>query len=168
MAETLNLSRLPGYRTGGTLHLIANNQLGFTTGPAEDRSTLYASDLAKGFEIPIVHVNADDPIACLAAVRLAVAYRAEFGKDFLIDLIGYRRWGHNEGDEPSFTQPRDVRGHRRAADRARAVRRGPGRARRGAPGRARSACSRPASTSSSASARASWRAARRCRAGART
>jgi len=105
VAETLNLSGLPGYRTGGTLHLIANNQLGFTTGPSEDRSTLYASDLAKGFEIPVVHVNAQDPTACLAAVRLAVAYRAKFGKDFLIDLVGYRRWGHNEGDEPSFTQP---------------------------------------------------------------
>src|SRR3981081_2232230 len=106
VAETLNLSRLPGYRTGGTLHIIANNQLGFTTEPREGRSTLYASDLAKGFEMPIVHVNADDPIACLAAIRLATAYRAEFGKDFLIDLIGYRRWGHNEGDDPSFTQPR--------------------------------------------------------------
>src|SRR5579859_2599228 len=106
VAETLNLSRLPGYRTGGTLHLIANNQLGFTTDPREGRSTLYASDLAKGFEIPIVHVNADDPIACLAAIRLAAAYRSKFGQDFLIDLIGYRRWGHNEGDDPSFTQPR--------------------------------------------------------------
>ena len=105
VAETLNLSRLPGYRTGGTIHLIANNQLGFTTVPTEDRSTLYASDLAKGFEIPVVHVNAQDPIACLAAVRLAVAYRSRFGKDFLVDLVGYRRWGHNEGDEPSFTQP---------------------------------------------------------------
>ena len=97
---------LTGYQIGGTLHIIANNQLGFTTEPREERSTLYASDLAKGFEIPIVHINADDPIACLAAVRLAVAYRAEFGKDALIDLIGYRRWGHNEGDDPSFTQPR--------------------------------------------------------------
>jgi 2-oxoglutarate dehydrogenase E1 component len=106
VAETLNLSRLAGYRTGGTLHLIANNQLGFTTDPGEGRSTLYASDLAKGFEIPVVHVNADDPIACLTAVRLAVAYRSQFRKDFLIDLVGYRRWGHNEGDEPSLTQPR--------------------------------------------------------------
>jgi 2-oxoglutarate dehydrogenase E1 component len=106
VAESLNLSRLTGYQIGGTLHIIANNQLGFTTEPREDRSTLYASDLAKGFEIPIVHINADDPIACLAAVRLAVAYRAEFGRDVLIDLIGYRRWGHNEGDDPSFTQPR--------------------------------------------------------------
>jgi 2-oxoglutarate dehydrogenase E1 component len=106
VAETLNLSRLPGYRTGGTVHLIANNQLGFTTGPSESRSTLYASDLAKGFEIPIVHVNADDPVACIAATRLAVEYRTIFRRDFLIDLIGYRRWGHNEGDEPAFTQPR--------------------------------------------------------------
>jgi 2-oxoglutarate dehydrogenase E1 component len=106
VAETLNLARLRGYRTGGTLHVIANNQLGFTTEPREGRSTLYASDLAKGFEMPIVHVNADDPIACLAAIRLAAAYRAAFSEDFLVDLIGYRRWGHNEGDDPSFTQPR--------------------------------------------------------------
>jgi 2-oxoglutarate dehydrogenase E1 component len=106
VAETLNLARLRGYRTGGTLHIIANNQLGFTTEPRDGRSTLYASDLAKGFEMPIVHVNADDAIACLAAIRLAAAYRATFAEDFLIDLIGYRRWGHNEGDDPSFTQPR--------------------------------------------------------------
>jgi 2-oxoglutarate dehydrogenase E1 component len=106
VAETLNLARLRGYTTGGTLHIIANNQLGFTTEPRDSRSTLYASDLAKGFEMPIVHVNADDPIACLASIRLAAAYRAKFGEDFLIDLIGYRRWGHNEGDDPSFTQPR--------------------------------------------------------------
>jgi 2-oxoglutarate dehydrogenase E1 component len=105
VAETLNLSRLAGYRTGGTIHLIANNQVGFTTDPDEARSTLYAGDLAKGFEIPILHVNADDPAACLAAVRLARMYRARFHRDFLIDLIGYRRWGHNEGDEPAFTQP---------------------------------------------------------------
>jgi 2-oxoglutarate dehydrogenase E1 component len=106
VAETLNLSRLRGYHTGGSLHIIANNQLGFTTEPSEGRSTLYASDLAKGFEIPIVHVNADDPVACLAAIRLAAAYRAQFAEDFLVDLIGYRRWGHNEGDDPSLTQPR--------------------------------------------------------------
>jgi 2-oxoglutarate dehydrogenase E1 component len=106
VAETLNLGRLSGYATGGTLHIIANNQLGFTTEPRDARSTLYASDLAKGFEMPIVHVNADDPVACLAAIRLATAYRARFAKDFLVDLVGYRRWGHNEGDDPSFTQPR--------------------------------------------------------------
>ncbi|CAA9522815.1 MAG: 2-oxoglutarate dehydrogenase E1 component [uncultured Thermomicrobiales bacterium] len=106
VAETLNLSGLPGYTTAGTLHIIVNNQIGFTTDTTDSRSTLYASDLAKGFEIPIVHVNADDPEACLSAARLAFAYRDTFGKDFLIDLIGYRRWGHNEGDEPAFTQPR--------------------------------------------------------------
>lgn len=106
VAETLNLSRLAGYRTGGTIHIIANNQLGFTTDPRESRSTLYAGDLAKGFEIPAVHVNADDPYACLLVTRLAHAYRERFQKDFLIDLIGYRRFGHNESDEPSFTQPR--------------------------------------------------------------
>ena len=105
VAETLNASRLAAYRTGGTIHIIANNQLGFTTGSDDARSTLYASDLAKGFEIPIVHVNADDPEACLAAANMAYAYRERFKKDFLIDLVGYRRWGHNEGDEPAFTQP---------------------------------------------------------------
>ena len=92
-------------RTGGTLHLIANNQVGFTTDPMESRSTRYSSDLAKGFDVPIVHVNADDPEAALSAVRLALAYRTEFGHDFVIDLIGYRRFGHNEQDEASYTQP---------------------------------------------------------------
>lgn len=105
VAETLNLSRLHGYQTGGTIHLIANNQLGYTTPPEGGRSTTHASDLAKGFEIPIVHVNADDPEACIAAARMAFAYREKFQKDFLIDLIGYRRYGHNEGDEPTYTQP---------------------------------------------------------------
>ncbi len=105
VAETLNLSRLEGYHVGGTIHIIINNQIGFTTPSKESRSTLYASDLARGFEIPIVHVNADDPEACLAAARMAWAYREKFEKDFLIDLVGYRRWGHNEGDEPTFTQP---------------------------------------------------------------
>ncbi|MBV9108017.1 MAG: 2-oxoglutarate dehydrogenase E1 component, partial [Gemmatimonadetes bacterium] len=105
VAETLNMSGLRGYTIGGTLHVIANNQIGFTTDPQEDRSTRWASDLAKGFEIPIVHVNADDAEACLAVTRLAFAYRQKFRKDFMIDLVGYRRWGHNEGDEPNFTQP---------------------------------------------------------------
>jgi 2-oxoglutarate dehydrogenase E1 component len=105
VAETLNLSRLPGYNTGGTIHIIANNQLGFTTGAEDAYSTSYASGLARGFKIPIVHVNADDPEGCVEAARLAIAYRAKFQRDFLIDLIGYRRHGHNEGDEASFTQP---------------------------------------------------------------
>jgi 2-oxoglutarate dehydrogenase E1 component len=105
VAETFNLSQLPGYRVGGTIHIITNNQLGFTTPPELGRSTLYASDLAKGFEVPIIHVNADDPEACIHAVRVAHAYMHKFRKDALIDLVGYRRLGHNEGDEPSFTQP---------------------------------------------------------------
>jgi 2-oxoglutarate dehydrogenase E1 component len=105
VAETLNLYLLPGYTTGGTIHVIANNQLGFTTTPEDARSTPFASDVARGFRIPIVHVNGDDPEACLEAARLALAYRVRFQKDFVLDLIGYRRYGHNEGDEPSFTQP---------------------------------------------------------------
>ena len=106
VAETLNLWQLHGYWVGGTIHIIVNNQLGFTTEPEDSRSTQFASDLAKGFEIPIIHVNADDPDASLTAVRLSQAYRDHFHKDVLIDLVGYRRWGHNEGDEPAFTQPR--------------------------------------------------------------
>ena len=105
VAETFNLHSVDGYSTGGTLHLIANNQIGFTTVPAEGRSTRYSSDLAKGFDVPIVHVNADDPEAALSAVRLALAYREEFGHDLVVDLVGYRRFGHNEQDEPAYTQP---------------------------------------------------------------
>ena len=105
VAETFNLHSLDGYSTGGTLHVIANNQVGFTTDPAEARSTRYASDLAKGFDVPIIHVNADDPEAALAAVRLALAYREEFGHDVVVDLVGYRRFGHNEQDEAAYTQP---------------------------------------------------------------
>ncbi|MEM7336741.1 MAG: 2-oxoglutarate dehydrogenase E1 component [Chloroflexota bacterium] len=105
VAETLNMHRLRGYRVGGTIHIIANNQLGFTTNHWMSRSTRYASDLAKAFKIPIVHVNADDPEACIEVARLAIAYRQKFQEDFLIDLVGYRRYGHNEGDEPRFTQP---------------------------------------------------------------
>ena len=105
VSETLNLSRLPGYSTSGSLHIIANNQLGFTATDNESRSTLHASDLAKGFEMPVIHVNADDPSACIEAARTAFAYRQKFHKDFVINLIGYRRYGHNEGDEPRFTQP---------------------------------------------------------------
>ena len=105
VAETFNLGRLPGYTTGGTIHLIANNQLGFTVEPRDGRSTDYASDLAKGFDIPIVHVNADDPDACLSAIRLAHAYRERFHGDVVVDVVGYRRHGHNEEDEPAYTQP---------------------------------------------------------------
>jgi len=105
VAETLNLSRLPAYDTDGTIHIIANNQVGFTANPNDSYSTSYASGLARGFKIPIVHVNADDPVACLEVARLAWEYRARFRRDFLVDLIGYRRHGHNEGDEPAFTQP---------------------------------------------------------------
>jgi 2-oxoglutarate dehydrogenase E1 component len=105
VAETLNLQALAGYSTGGTLHLIANNQVGFTTDPESGRSTRYSSDLAKGFDIPIVHVNADDPEAALAAIRLALAYRRRFGHDVVVDLVGYRRHGHNEQDEAAYTQP---------------------------------------------------------------
>ncbi|HEV2752102.1 MAG TPA: multifunctional oxoglutarate decarboxylase/oxoglutarate dehydrogenase thiamine pyrophosphate-binding subunit/dihydrolipoyllysine-residue succinyltransferase subunit [Gemmatimonadales bacterium] len=105
VAETFNLARLKGYTTGGTIHLIANNQLGFTTDAKEGRSTDYSSDLAKGFDAPIIHVNADDPEACLAAARLAMMYRDKFHADVVIDVVGYRRYGHNEGDEPAYTQP---------------------------------------------------------------
>lgn len=105
VAETLNMHTLEGYTTGGTIHIIANNQLGFTTDPSDSRSTLFASDIAKGYRIPVIHVNADDPEGVLLAARTAFAYRAQFHRDFLIDLIGYRRLGHNEGDEPAFTQP---------------------------------------------------------------
>ncbi len=103
--ETLNIAALRGYSTGGTLHLIANNQVGFTTDPGDGRSTRYSSDLAKGFDVPIVHVNADDPEAAIAAVRLALAYRRRFGGDVVVDLVGYRRFGHNEQDEAAYTQP---------------------------------------------------------------
>jgi 2-oxoglutarate dehydrogenase E1 component len=103
--ETLNLARLMAYRTGGALHVIVNNQLGFTTTPCESRSTQFASDVARGLQLPIFHVNAGDPDAVVRVVDLAMKFRETFRRDVLIDLIGYRRWGHNEGDEPSFTQP---------------------------------------------------------------
>jgi 2-oxoglutarate dehydrogenase E1 component len=105
VAETLNLGSLAGYSTGGTLHLIANNQIGFTTDPADARSTRYSSDLAKGFDLPILHVNADDPEAALSVIRLAMAYRRRFAKSVVVDLVGYRRFGHNEQDEAAYTQP---------------------------------------------------------------
>lgn len=105
VGETFNMSQINGYKTGGSIHIISNNMIGFTTESYDSRSTRYASDVAKGFEVPIVHVNADDPEACVAAAFMAVNYRTRFGKDFVIDLIGYRRFGHNEMDEPMTTNP---------------------------------------------------------------
>ncbi|MEM8912907.1 MAG: thiamine pyrophosphate-dependent enzyme, partial [Planctomycetota bacterium] len=103
--ETLNLSELAGYRVGGTLHVVINNQVGFTTEPTEGRSTTYATDVAKMLQIPIFHVNGEDPEAVAQVVSLAMDFRKEFHRDVVIDLYAYRRWGHNEGDEPRFTQP---------------------------------------------------------------
>jgi len=106
VAESLNLMRLRGYDTGGTLHILVNNQVGFTTEPEDATSGLYPTDLARGYDCPVVHINADDPEACLEAVALAFAYRQRWRKDIVLDLVGYRRYGHNEADEPAFTQPR--------------------------------------------------------------
>jgi 2-oxoglutarate decarboxylase len=119
VAESLNLQGLDGYKVGGTVHLIQNNQVGFTTDPEDSRSTRWASDLAKGYDTPIIHVNADDVAACITAVRLAFAFREEFGHDVVIDLIGYRRFGHNEADEPAYTQPEmyaTIKNKRRVTD----------------------------------------------------
>ena len=105
VAETLNLSKLRGYTTGGTVHLVINNQIGFTTPPGDARSSTYATDLARAIEAPIFHVNGDDPEACVRIARLAFEYRQRFNKDVVIDMMCYRVHGHNEGDEPTFTQP---------------------------------------------------------------
>jgi 2-oxoglutarate dehydrogenase E1 component len=115
VAETLHLSKLSGYRTGGTVHLVVNNQIGFTTGPSDARSSTYPTDVAKMIGAPIFHVNGDRPEDAVRAVRLALAYRREFQSDVVVDLFCYRRWGHNEADDPSYTHPllyAKIRGHR--------------------------------------------------------
>ncbi len=119
VAECLNLSNLPGYRVGGTIHLIVNNQIGFTTLPADSRSTRYCTDIAKFIEAPVFHVNGDDPIAVAEAARIALAFRQEFGRDVVVDIVCYRRYGHNEADEPVFTQPdlyKVIRAHKHPSE----------------------------------------------------
>src|SRR5207248_10571701 len=106
VAEVLNLANLEGYTTGGTIHVIINNQVGFTTNPEDARSTPYATDIVRVLRAPVFHVNGEDPEAVVWAVQLAVDYRQQFQQDVRIDLYSYRKYGHSEGDEPGFTQPR--------------------------------------------------------------
>jgi len=103
--ETMQLSKLSGYQTGGTMHIVINNQVGFTANPKETKSTTYCTDIAKSFEAPVFHVNAEDPERCVAVAKLAVEIRQKFGCDVFIELNCYRKYGHNEADEPAFTQP---------------------------------------------------------------
>ena len=105
VAETFNMSQLPGYSTGGTIHFVVNNQIGFTTLPADSRSSEYCTEIAKMVDAPIFHVNGEDPIAVMEMSKIALEFRHEFGRDVVVDIYCYRRHGHNEGDEPAFTQP---------------------------------------------------------------
>ena len=133
----MNLSQLPGYTVGGTLHVVVNNQIGFTTSPGEARSSTYATDVAKMLQIPIFHVNGEDPEAVAQVVRLAMDFRHEFSRDVVIDMYGYRRLGHNEGDEPAFTQPVALSRHREAKTGPRRLSRTPAEARRASPAKKR-------------------------------
>ena len=123
IAECFNLMGVKGYRTGGAVHFIVNNQIGFTTSPRYSRTSPYPSDTALMVEAPIFHANGDDPEAVTFAAKVATEYRQQFGKDVVIDMFCYRRFGHNEGDDPTMTQPLDVPGHQGPPDHARDLRR---------------------------------------------
>ena len=123
VAEVLNLAQLPGYRTGGTIHVVVNNQIGFTTPPSKGRSSVYSTDVAKINQVPIFHVNADDPEAVVYVAELALDFREAFGQDVVIDLVCYRKHGHNENDEPSFTQPLEKANVTEHADNTHGMRR---------------------------------------------